>query len=408
MKILLANKYYYRKGGAEQHLFALEKLLQAKGHSTVPFAMRSKENVDSKYSDYFVSEVNLSKTRWSAAGLKAAGRIFYSLEARRKMNKLIVQEQPDIAHIHNIYHQISPSILGALRRRGVPTVMTVHDFKLMCPVYIFYTQGKVCERCRLRRYYNCGRYRCAKNSYSASALNMLEMYFHKLGQFYERGIDLFITPSEFMREKLLEYKVAPEKKIVTLPNFVDYEKFQPEYEPGDYILYFGRLSKEKGPRVLIEAMREFRQVKVKIAGKGPEEVELKALVAKHKLGNIEFVGHLSGDELQQTIRGAMFTVVPTAFYEPFGLVVIESYACGKPVIAARTGALPELIAENKTGQTFTSGDVAGLVSKINLMLKNGDRLPEMGRAGRKMVEERFGPERYYKRLMEVYRRVGVK
>ena len=406
MKILLANKFYYLKGGAEQHYFALQALLESKGQEIIPFAMQAEENRDSKYSDYFVSQVDLERLRLNGAGLKAAGRIFYSPEAKKKMRALVTKTKPDIAHIHNIYHQISPSILSALRRQKIPTVMTVHDFKLMCPAYIFYSQGEVCEQCKMRRYYKCCTRRCVKDSYSASALNMAEMYWHKLAKFYERGVDIFITPSEFMREKLLEYKIAPEKKVVTLPNFIDYGRFEPEYEPGDYILYFGRLAKEKGVRVLLEAMREFRKVKVKIAGQGPEEAELKALVAKHKLDNVEFVGQLGGDKLQETIRGAMFTVVPTAFYEPFGLVVIESYACGKPVIAARTGALPELVKDNVTGQTFTSGDAAGLVSKINLMLKYGDRLPEMGRAGRKLVEEQFGSERYYEKLMEVYKKVG--
>jgi glycosyltransferase involved in cell wall biosynthesis len=405
MKIILANKFYYLKGGAERHLFDLQNLLEKNGHETVSFFMRDERNIQSEYSKYFVSCVDIEKPSLSIEGLKAAGRIIYSFEAREKIRKLVKKTRPNIAHIHNIYHQISPSILTVLKKEGMPIVMTVHDFKLMCPVYIFYTQGEVCERCKRYRYYNCILRKCAKNSYLASAVNAWEMYLHKFLKIYENNVDLFIAPSNFVKQKILEFGFVADKKIAVLPNFVDYQQFQPKYEVGNYILYFGRLSKEKGVHLLLEAVKNIGGIKLKIAGKGPQEGELKQFVAKYQLNNVEFLGYLSGDELQEAVQNSMFTVVPSVFYEPFGLVLIESYAMGKPVIASNRGAVSELVLEGETGYTFESENSKDLAAKIRLMWKNKDMIFKMGKNGRDFVEKNFGPDKYYNQLISLYKKV---
>lgn len=401
MKILAANKFYYLKGGAERHFFNLNEMLKERGHKIIPFAMQDKRNIPSPYEKYFVSNVNLEKAGFSVNDTKAAGRIIYSFEARRKINNLIDKYKPDIAHVHNIYHQISPSILTAIKKRGIPVVMTVHDFKLMCPIYIFYTQGKVCERCKKYRYYNCILRRCAKNSYLASKLNATEMYIHRLLKIYKNNIDAYISPSKFVKNKLVEYGFD-QSKIFVLPHFVKYESIAPNYETGGYILYFGRLSKEKGVKNLILAMKKIKNKNLKIAGSGPQEKKLKNIAKQEGLKNIEFLGYLSGDKLKNIIQNSLFTVLPSVSYESFGMTVLESYMHGKPVVASNSGALPEIVWEGETGYIFNSENLDDLSRKLILMFKSDENIQKMGARGRKIVERVFPSEKYYHQIQKIY------
>lgn len=417
MKILLANKFYYLKGGAERHFFDLKKLLEEKGHKIIPFAMQDKKNLASEYSQYFVSSVNIEKSSFSFTGLRAAGRIIYSFEAKSKIKELIEKERPDIAHIHNIYHQISPSILTPLKKAGIPIVATIHDFKLMCPNYIFYTQGKVCERCKRYRFYNCVLHQCVKNSYLASLVNTKEMYLHSLLKIYKNNIDQYICPSNFVAQKLIDFGFNKEK-ITILPhfsNFIDTEQNNYSHKlvnlPNShlfadsyYILYFGRLSQEKGVNILLKAIKEIKNVKLKIAGKGPQEEKLKEYIKKEKINNVEFLGYLSGESLKEIIQDSIFTIMPSVCYETFGLSILESYIYGKPVIASDLGALKEIVLEGKTGLIFKNQDSNDLADKIKNMLSDKNLLLKMSKNAKKFTEK-FNQEDYYKKLEEIYNKI---
>ncbi len=217
MKILFVNKFYYLKGGAERYYFDLKNLFEREGHKVIPFSMEDKKNFKSDYSKYFVSNVELEKPGFSLKDLKTAGRIIYSFEAKKKIEELIKKEKPEIAHINNIYHQISPSILTVLKKYKIPMVQTLHDYKLICPIYILYSKGGICERCKKYRYYHCTFRKCTKNSRGASLINTKEMYWHKFLKIYENNIDLFISPSNFLRNKILEWGMIKPKKIIVLP-----------------------------------------------------------------------------------------------------------------------------------------------------------------------------------------------
>ncbi|MFH2104991.1 MAG: glycosyltransferase family 4 protein [Parcubacteria group bacterium] len=401
MKILLANKFHYLKGGAERHYFDLGELLEKRGHEVIPFTMADRRNKTSRYSQYFVSNVDIADPSSTSHKLKTASRIIYSLEAKRKIAALVEKTKPDIAHVHNIYHQLSPSILSALKKRGVPIVMTVHDFKLMCPAYLFYSQGEVCEKCKRYRYYNCVRRRCVKDSYGASLVNMTEMYIHRLLRIYKNNVDKFICPSVFLRDKLVEFGF-PKEKLVVVPHFIDCQTIEPQYS-GDYILYLGRLSREKGVATLLQAMAQVGGVKLKIAGNGPLENDLWTQKEKLSLDQVEFMGFLTGGELQRAIAGASLIVVPSESYETFGLSITEAYAQGKPVIASRIGALPEVVKEGETGYLFEAGDVDELADKIKQALADQASLEKIGERARRYVAREFTPEKYYDSIMEIYR-----
>jgi glycosyltransferase involved in cell wall biosynthesis len=402
MKILLINKFYYQQGGAERYFFALKSLLEAKGHTVIPFAMKDLKNDYSPWSEYFVSKVETLAPRMNWQSLKNIFRIFYSWEARFKLEKLIKETQPDVAHIHNIYHQISPSILPVLKKHKIPVVMTVHDYKLICPNYILYTKNSPCVRCQGHRYYNAVRFRCLKNSYVVSLIAALEMSFHKIFKIYEKNVDLFLCPSEFVKNQLIEFGQAPEK-IQVIPLFQNI--IDDKSNLGEYFLYAGRLKREKGVDLLIEAMKSLPKQKLVIAGSGPDELEWQRRVNEQSLGNIQFLGWQDQKELDELYRGCFAVIIPSRVWETFGLSALEALAYGKPVVASATGALPEIIKPGENGLLFERENLIDLKDKVSQILKDKDKAEKMGQAGREQVRQEFNPEKHYERLIKIYEKV---
>ncbi len=412
MKILQVNKFFHthgKAGGAGTYLFRLIELLESKGHTIIPFATKEKYTRATPYARYFARGFDLGQVRFGLEGLGIAGRIIYSIEAKRKIKQLIKDTKPDIAHLHNVYHHISPSILSVLKKYNIPIVHTLHDYKLICPNYRLFTQGAVCERCNTYRFYQAIIHKCLNKSLFASSLACLEMYLHRGFHIYEKNVDAFIVTSKFVKDEMIKFKVSP-KKLNLIPYFLNLDEFKPNYSHEPYFIYLGRLIEEKGVKVLINAMQILNSkkfsfdFKLYIVGTGPQEKELKRYVKDNKINNIEFLGHKSGNELKDIVQKAMFCVVPSVWYEPFGQVVIESYAYGKPVIASNLGGITELVIDGQTGLLFKPRDVNDLANKIGFLINNKERILEMGRQGREMAESKFGKEKHYTKLMEVYQR----
>lgn len=415
MKIVQANKFFYLKGGAERYYFNLIKLLEFHGHEIIPFSMQDERNLPSKYSKYFVNKINFNKSNFS---LKKAFHVIYSLEAKKKFEQLIRDTKPDLIHIHNIYHQISPSILTVAKKHKIPVVQTLHDFKLICPNYTLYSKQELCEHCKKYRYYKCVFRRCIKNSFWQSLLAAKEMYIHKFLKIYENNVNLFLAPSQFVKDKILEFGIIPEKQITVLPEFSFTNLTSCHPEPFDlaqdkrregshekYILYFGRLIKEKGIKTLIFAMKSVKSINLHIAGTGPQMQELKDLVKKENLNNIKFLGFLSQEKLKQEIHNSLFIIHPSLVYETFGLSILESYVQSKPVIASNLGALSEIVKDQKTGLLFKAGDTNDLSQKINHLLDNPSLISEMGLNAKNLVEQNYSSEQHYQKLINVYNQV---
>lgn len=409
MKIILINKFYYLKGGAERYYFDLKKLLEDHGHTVIPFAMASPRNFDSPYAKYFVSEVDFGQPVYSLDGLKTAGRMFYSFEARDKLEALIKNTRPDLVHFHNIYHQISPSILPLVKKKyRLPLVESVHDYKLICPNYLLYTEDNVCERCNPRRYYQAVLHRCLKNSLPASILASKEMYFHHcLWRVYEKYVDRFIVPSRFVAKEFVKFKFRAVNKIVRLAHFGDFQNFRPgpNDRPGGYYLFFGRLNQEKGIKILLEAAARLPRFRLHLAGSGPMEEWVKSFIAKNNLSHVKFLGRLETPELITAIRGAAFVVIPSRVFEAFGLVALEAMACGKAVLGSDRGAIPELIQPQKTGLLFDPDHPNDLTNKISQMFQDPARLQDWGRAARQFVTGEFDRQKHYQDLMKIYQQV---
>jgi glycosyltransferase involved in cell wall biosynthesis len=332
-------------------------------------------------------------------------KVIYSFEARRKLDELLRVVQPDIAHGHNIYHHISPSILSLLKGRGIPTVLTLHDLKIACPAYNMLAPDGVCERCKGGKIHNVVRNRCINGSAAMSFVIMLEAAVHKLLGSYERYVDAFVVPSRFYIEKFSEWGM-PASMFRYVPNFVDLGRYSPRYETGNAFLYFGRVIRQKGVGTLIRAAAAARS-RLLIAGTGPEMEEMKALAASLQ-ADVTFLGHLTGQQLHEAIGSCRAVVLPSEWYENAPVSLLEAYALGKPVIGARIGGIPEMIRENETGACFTSGDVDSLRKALeDFQARPARQLQDMGAAGRRWVAEDFTVAMYRQRMMTVYRELGV-
>ena len=318
MKILHVNKFFWQSGGVERYMFEVAERLKREGHESIFFSMQHPNNFASEQSRYFVSHVeyrNTSPAYKARTLLRTVGKTIYSPESRRKMEALLRAERPDLAHIHLISHQISPSVLLALKKLNVPVVQTVHEYKRLCPSAQFYIHHKdeICERCLHGNYFHATYHRCIKNSLPASALATVAQYVHKYSGIYEKNIDFFVAPSRFMAEKLTEGGLPPEKLRV-LGYTLDLEKYEPRFEPGDYAVFYGRISSEKGIRYLLDVARLQPDMRILVIGDGPQLPELKAEAKADSL-QIEFPGHKDGDELRDLVRRAAFVVVPSQWYD---------------------------------------------------------------------------------------------
>lgn len=372
------------------------------GHEAIPFAMHHPDNWPSEWSDYFVSNVDYQGSKSGPLQLLSeAFSMIYSLESRRKISALIAKTHPDLAHLHNIYHQISPSILPVLKKAGIATVLTLHDGKLMCPAYVFLVRGEICERCGGSRFYNCLMRKCVKDSIVKSLLCTVEMYVHHLTGIYKRNVDLFIAPSEFHRSRLLAAGIATPDRVVRIPNGVDVEAIKPEFS-GSYGLFLGHLDKHKGVLTLLKAMQQCPDIKLKMAGRGPLESECQRIIEENSLKNVELLGFITGQALAEAISGASFLVLPSECYENCPMVVIEAAAHGKPTIVTNLGGSPELVEDGKTGFIVEPFNADDLANKISLLGQNPDMASAMGRSAREKAEHEFSSELHYSRLMDAY------
>lgn len=408
MKILMCNSFYYVRGGADRHFLELSEQLTSHGHEVIPFSMQDERNLPSAYSDYFLSHIDFPtamRTPGVQPKLKAVARVVYSREAQTRIKRLIADTKPDIAHIHGIAHETSPSILPTIKAAGMPVVQTLHDYKLLCPNTNLAVQGQICERCKGHNYYNVIRYRCKRDSLAASMLAGVEMYTHKWMQIYEKNIDLFISPSKFLQAKVREYGIP--NPVTHLPYFVDLENFQPVDEADNYFLYSGRLVGVKGVNTLMKAMRYVQSSQLYLAGGGELADSLQRYAQQENLTNVKFLGYLGTEALIPMIQRAAFLVVPSEWYENYPLTILEAFACGTPVIGANTGGIPEQVVDGVTGLLFEPGNVRDLAEKIQYLIDNPALALEMGRNARRQVEAQNDPEKHYQQLIQIYQELIV-
>jgi glycosyltransferase involved in cell wall biosynthesis len=402
MRILHVNKFLYRRGGAEAYMLDVAELQAKEGHEVAFFGMRHPENPSLPFADAFPSFVELEPPPERIAGrLTAAARMVYSPSSRRGIEAVARAFRPDVAHLHNIYHQLSPSVLRPLRQLGIPMVMTLHDYKLICPSYLLLDHGKVCEACLGGRFRHAVTRRCKDGSLLASAVLAAETTVHRTTNAYD-PVQQFICPSRFLAGKIAEAGVFPDRLRV-LSNFVAAETVAPKAQPGGGVVYVGRLSHEKGADVLIEAMGRLSGHRLDVVGDGPERARLEALAATRAPDRVCFHGAVPKARVLDLLRSAAVAVMPSRCHENQPMAVLEAFACGVPVVASRLGGLPELVEDDRYGRTVPADDPAALADALRGLLADPAHAFRIGQAARRHAEQQFAPGRHLQQLEKLYR-----
>lgn len=407
MKILLVNKYHYVRGGSERYYFGLADLLRQCGHEVIFFAMEDERNQPCAQAEYFVSNVDFNKGNASAVQkLRAACRVLYSFEAKRKITRLILKERPDVVHINLVHRHLTLSIVRAIRRFGIPIVYTMHDLNAVCPNHEMLVQGKICEKCLHGYFGDCIRQRCMKGSLSKSILAVIEAVNYKRMRIY-RDIDLYITPSAFYKSLLERAKITT-SPIVHMRNFLPLDTVLSADNPdGGYLLYHGRLSGEKGLLTLLQAVEKLPQVCLTIVGRGEMEDELKRFIAKHQLEHrVRMLGFQSGKALHKLVAEAKCIVLPSEWYENGPYAVMEAMAQGKPVVVSRIGGLPEIVEDGITGylcEPFSCESLKACIEKVWRLSK--DEYRKMQLAAVKSARKQFAWESYREQLVQLYEKL---
>lgn len=398
MKILLVNKFHYLKGGSEKYYFELANLLKEKGHQIAFFSMKDERNIHTGDKEYFVKPIDLN----SGSKLEAIN-VIYSKENKKKMEEALNDFKPDIVHINNFQRQLSASIIYAISKHNVPIVFTAHDLEAICPNKTMLDSNKeICEKCLHGSYINCIRKKCIKDSLLKSTLGALETKFYKQNNIYTKKIDFIITPSEFYRNKFIEYGVEKDK-IEAIHNWIDINTEQSEVGDRKYALYFGRVSKEKGIFNLVKAFENINEGKLYIAGEGPDLEKLKNLVnEKNMQEKVKFLGFLQHDELNKYIRECSFAILPSVWYDNCPYSVLETLSLGKPVIGSNIAGIPELIKDGKNGLLFDYNNINDLQDKIKYLFNNEQIRTQMGTNARLDIQKNYNREKYYEKLIKIY------
>lgn len=397
MKILLVNKFHYLKGGSERYYFTLAEAFKAKGHEVIFFAMKDeKNNIPCDQEKYFVS--NASVKGGIKSKLNMILHIAYSKEAYKNMKELLEDEKPDLVILNLVHKQITCSIVDAIKEynKDLPIFWTMHDLITVCPSYTMLDgNGNICEKCLDGDFSNCRKNRCIKGSRLMSILSTYEANQIKKKKWYNK-VDLFICPSQFYADKLKEANFT-KSPIVCLRNPLPLDTVyeRSEKEEG-YVLFFGRLSAEKGVKTLIEASGK-AGVRLVILGTGPIEEELKEFAKCYK--NVEFKGFQVGDALKNCVKNARCVVLPSEWYENGPYSAMEAMAMGKPLIVSNKGGLPELVENGKNGYVYnTKEELVEALKKITTI--TGDEYVAMSNDSLLKAKQLFNPMNYIDELLK--------
>lgn len=387
MKILIGHNHYQQPGGEDAVAQAEVDMLRGHGHDVLFLEFDNKDfnglSATSKIQ-------NVLSWGWSK---KAYERVWDNC----------ISFKPDVAHFHNTFFMMTPSVYSACKSQGVPVVQTLHNFRLLCSNGLFYRQGHVCEECMGHSLRIGIKYGCYHHSrvLTWGVVRMLEKHW-KQGT-WQNNIDLFIAVNDFARGKFIEGGL-PGEKIFVKPNSLSFDPGLRD-QTEDYFVFAGRLSEEKGIRVVLEAFRALPAEKLIVMGDGPLRLSCENYIKKHGLQNISLLGHLGKTDYYKVLKKAKALIVPSLWYEQYTLVIIEAFACGVPVIASRLGSLAEIVVDRQTGLLFNPGDARDLIQKINILSNDGPGMLLWCTQARRTFENKFSAQINYEKLISLYQQV---
>lgn len=399
MKVLQINSGHYRRGGADVVYLNTTDLLRENGHEVYCFSMKDEKNLPAKEEKWFAESMDLRQAS-TMQKIKAVPSFVHNREAAHKLEQLLQEFKPDIAHIHLYLGKLSSSILPVLKRHGIPVVFSVHDYRFICPAYLFLDgQNQVCERCKSGFYMNCTIRKCSEGNFFQSLLLSADAYYRKYRVSPLKHASRFIFVSDFIRRKHAEFNPGYEAKASMLYNFIPgLEKVNPVHTKGGYFLFYGRLSREKGVDTLIQAAIK-SGIHLKLAGTG----SLSEKYSSNPHPQIEFLGHQTGAALWELVSHASYVVVPSEWYENNPLTILEAYGLGKPVIGARIGGIPEIVQDGETGYLFEPGNIDELSAKLaEASATDADTYQQLSMAARRFANKHFEPQKHYEQLVKIY------
>ena len=405
MRILYCNKYNYAFSGTEVYLFEAMELMRSKGHEVALFSMADPRGEPTRYDRHFMPHTDFKQQSGWLHKARLAVHAIYSREARRRIRAMIADFRPDVAHVRNIYHHLSPSILWELKAQNIPVVYHLNDFKVLCASYNLVLHGEACEACKGGNFWHALQEKCYPG-WKERMMLVTEAYVQKWLGTYRKCVDCLLAPSQFVRDTFVEHGWDP-AKFEVLPHFQRIKPVMERNAESAPLLYFGRLSPEKGVDDLLHAMQRLPNLRLIIAGDGPERERLEELATELGLANAEFVGQMRGAQLERLIADSRFTVLPSHAYETLGKTILESYAEGRAVVATDLGSRRELVQAGKTGFLYRTGDVDQLASVIKFLSSQPELAEKMGRAGWERVRQRHTPEAHYETLVGLYERLAA-
>ena len=409
MNILMANATWYPSGGDWTYVDSIVKIYESRGHSIIPFAMADSRNFKTKYDKYFINNIDYSELNNNISlsnSIKVISNSIYSFDAVRKLNLLLNENTIDIAQLNNIHNIHTPAIIKVLKKHKIPIVWRILDYKLICPNRTFLSNNIICEKCFKTKYYNCFTNKCKKNSYPASFITTIESYFNKFMPYYN-NVDTFLFQSEFSRNLFIKYGFDMKKTdIIENPyNLENYDLYPNNNEiiNDKYILYFGRISKEKGLFTLYDAMRKIPKIKLLVVGNGPDLNDSINYINQNNIINIEFKGPQWGDQLSPFIQKCEFVIVPSEWYEPNPYVVLQSFSHEKAVVASDIGGLSDMIINNENGMLFIPGDPNDLSNCIENLFYNNEKKLYLGKNAKIILKNKYNPDKYYNKSIDLFR-----
>jgi glycosyltransferase involved in cell wall biosynthesis len=388
LKIILVHNSYQQPGGEDVAFEQERKLLEDAGQTVVTY----------RRSNYEVEQFS------GASRLALIQRTIWSNGTYKEFSRLLREEKPDLVHVHNTFMMISPSIYSACREAGVPVVQTLHNYRLLCPATNLFRDGKVCEECVDHTLLRGVFHGCYRESRAATATTALMLAVHRALGTWQDKVDAYIATTEFARQKFVAGGL-PANRVHVKSNFLDNDP-GPKSEVGNYALFVGRLSPEKGGDILLEAWERLSlPIPLQIIGDGPMREELETRVAQGGLSHVQFRGQLPRPEVIDAIKKSRFVIVPSQCYENFPVTIAEAFACGTAVICSRHGGLKEIVTDQCTGLHFTPGEPADLAAKTHWAWMHAAQMEEMGRAARLEYETRYTAEKNYTILAGIYAQV---
>ena len=399
MKILMVNKFLYPRGGCETYMLYLAEHLRKSGHEVEFFGMYDEKNTVGNSAGLYTQNMDFHSKGLSR--FMYPFKIIYSFEAKKKIMQVIDDFKPDIVHMNNINFQLTPSIIDGVKKKGIPLVQTVHDYQMICPNHLLYNFEKnvPCEKCVNGSHWHCIKNKCIHGSTVKSILGVIEAKLYACLKTYSK-VDRFICPSYFLENKLLKANTLYRGKTQTIHNFVDKEKFSDQDRKGkDYIVYAGRLSKEKGIENIAGAAKLLPEYTFMIAGNGPDEDALK------DIPNVKLLGFVSGDALTELVGNAKVLLLPSVWYENCPLCILEAQAMGVPVVTMNSGGMAELVKDGVTGALIETSSPEGIAEKLYETLKDEASYSVLRENCRNEEDNILSVETYADILIETYKKL---